>query len=282
MDPQSDVAERAPSRPLRPEVVRKGPVFVDLSGRRGRLVRHAGVVAGAVCLGYSAVLGVGFVGGTALAPETLIPGRPLATEAFGREPKSAPDGHSGARRPTAEHSPNHRQSRLRPEHRHSPAQPRPLAARQPATWHAVTTQPRPAPPQPATSTRHTVAPRPVPAHPRPTGHAPGGKPRHAERPSPRHPSPAHTRPGAGHSAKPPVDKPGPSKKPSAGAKPPSKSSAKSPGHSHHPNGPKNPRTPQKPADTKNPAGAGAGSGAGAHDDVEADGAGHAQTEDEAS
>ncbi|QKV92796.1 hypothetical protein HUT19_14380 [Streptomyces sp. NA02950] len=101
MDPQSDVVERAPSRPLHPEVAGKGPVFVDLSGRRGRLVRQAGVVVGAVCLGYSVVLATGFAGGPAFAPETLIPGRPTATEAFGHEPGSGPE-------------------RRRPEHRREP------------------------------------------------------------------------------------------------------------------------------------------------------------------
>ncbi|MET8182759.1 hypothetical protein [Streptomyces sp. NPDC005336] len=274
MDPQSDVAERAPSRPLRPEVVRKGPVFVDLSGRRGRLVRHAGVVAGAVCFGYSAVLGVGFAGGTAIAPETLIPGRPVATEAFGREPKGAPDGHSVARKRSAEHTPSDRESRPRPEHRHAPTQPRPLAARQPAAWHPViTTQPRPAPPQPAASAPRRVAPRPAPTHSRPTGHAPGAGPRHPERPASRQPSPAHAHPGAGHSAKPPVDKaPGPSKKPPAGAKPP----AKGPGHTHYPNGPKSPQNPKNSHGPKHPA------GAGADTDVEADGTGHPQAEDDAS
>ncbi|WP_432586859.1 hypothetical protein ABVG11_14035 [Streptomyces sp. HD1123-B1] len=76
-----------PTRPLRPEVAGKGPVFVDPSGRRGRLVRHAGVIAGAVCLGYSVVLAVSFAGGTAFAPEMLIPGQPISTEAFGRKPQ---------------------------------------------------------------------------------------------------------------------------------------------------------------------------------------------------
>ncbi|MGO4418943.1 hypothetical protein AB4Z54_09330 [Streptomyces sp. MCAF7] len=58
MDPQSDA----------------GPVFVDLSGRRARLLRHAGVVAGAAVIGYTALLGTGFSGGTAVAPDTLAPG----------------------------------------------------------------------------------------------------------------------------------------------------------------------------------------------------------------
>ncbi|MGW5693802.1 hypothetical protein ACWEWX_23440, partial [Streptomyces asiaticus] len=95
MDPQSDVAERAPSRPLRADVARKGPVFVDLSGRRGRLVRHVGVIAGAACLGYSAVLGLAYAGGTPFAPQTLIPGHPVSTEALGRGPAHTREGRSG-------------------------------------------------------------------------------------------------------------------------------------------------------------------------------------------
>ncbi|WP_421111322.1 hypothetical protein, partial [Streptomyces sp. NEAU-S77] len=145
MDPQSDVAERAPSRPVRSDVAGKGPVFVDLSGRRGRLVRHAGALAGAVCFGYSAVLGMGFAGGTAIAPETLIPGRPVTTEALGREPRSAPEGHSGGRSGAHEHPSENRYAqddqngpaRPRP---HSPAEARPAGARKP------TALARPAPP----------------------------------------------------------------------------------------------------------------------------------------
>ncbi|RNG13798.1 hypothetical protein EEJ42_31725, partial [Streptomyces botrytidirepellens] len=121
-------------------------MFVDLSGRRGRLVRHAGALAGAVCFGYSAVLGMGFAGGTAIAPETLIPGRPVTTEALGREPRSAPEGPSGGRSAAHEHPSEDRYApyghdgpdRPRP---HSPAEARPAAARKP------TALARPAPPQ---------------------------------------------------------------------------------------------------------------------------------------
>ncbi|MFD5392591.1 hypothetical protein ACFWMG_48320, partial [Streptomyces sp. NPDC127074] len=158
MDPQSDVAERAPSRPLRADVARKGPVFVDLSGRRGRFVRHVGVVAGAACLGYSAVLGLGYAGGTPFAPQTLIPGHPVATEAFGRQPKHTPEGGSGPsgsheRRDDAyeyeygyEYAPTHRQHQ---RHRHDSERSEPRSARQPVALPPITTRPRPAPPQPA-------------------------------------------------------------------------------------------------------------------------------------
>ncbi|MFD7507563.1 hypothetical protein ACFV9T_41915, partial [Streptomyces sp. NPDC059850] len=146
MDHQSDVAERAPSRPVRSDVAGRGPVFVDLSGRRGRLMRHAGALAGAVCFGYSAVLGMGFAGGTAIAPETLIPGRPVTTEAFGREPKVAPEGHSGGRddayeHPSGDHHPRYRHDG--PDHplAHPPAHVRPAGGRKP------TALARPAPPQ---------------------------------------------------------------------------------------------------------------------------------------
>ncbi|MEU1802066.1 hypothetical protein [Streptomyces sp. NPDC019937] len=186
MDPQSDVAERAPSRPVRSDVAGKGPVFVDLSGRRGRLVRHAGALAGAVCFGYSAVLGVGFAGGTAIAPETLIPSHPVTTKAFGREPGSAPEGPFGGRSGMREHpsedryAPDGGPDRPRP---HAPADVRPASARMP------TALARPAPPQP-----HRVSPardvRPArAAHPARSGHGP--RAHHA----PRHRRSAAHRPG---------------------------------------------------------------------------------------
>ncbi|MGC5039423.1 MULTISPECIES: hypothetical protein [unclassified Streptomyces] len=52
----------------------EGPVFVDTSGRRARLLRRIGLVLGAVCLGYAAVLGAAFMGwGTSLTPAQLLP-----------------------------------------------------------------------------------------------------------------------------------------------------------------------------------------------------------------
>ncbi|MGC9440318.1 hypothetical protein ACP4IX_20735 [Streptomyces sp. WG5] len=52
----------------------EGPVFVDNSGRRARLLRRLGLLAGAVCVGYTAVLGLAFMGvGTSLNPSSLLP-----------------------------------------------------------------------------------------------------------------------------------------------------------------------------------------------------------------
>jgi hypothetical protein len=49
------------------------PVFVDPTGRRARLMRRWGAVAGMVLAGYTAIFCVGLVGGTPVAPPTLIP-----------------------------------------------------------------------------------------------------------------------------------------------------------------------------------------------------------------
>ncbi|MDX3588122.1 hypothetical protein [Streptomyces europaeiscabiei] len=40
----------------------EGPVFVDNSGRRARLLRRCGTLLGVVCLGYAVVLGMAFMG----------------------------------------------------------------------------------------------------------------------------------------------------------------------------------------------------------------------------
>ncbi|MDT0614214.1 hypothetical protein [Streptomyces lancefieldiae] len=51
-----------------------GPVFVDNSGRRARLLRRLGLLVGAVCVGYAAVLGLAFMGiGTSVGPSSLLP-----------------------------------------------------------------------------------------------------------------------------------------------------------------------------------------------------------------
>ncbi|MFF8776776.1 hypothetical protein ACF07W_05860 [Streptomyces sp. NPDC015140] len=51
-----------------------GPVFVDNSGRRARLLRRLGLLMGAVCVGYAAVLGLAFMGiGTSVNPSSLLP-----------------------------------------------------------------------------------------------------------------------------------------------------------------------------------------------------------------
>ncbi|MGW0969724.1 hypothetical protein [Streptomyces sp. NPDC002516] len=51
-----------------------GPVFVDTSGRRARLLSRIGLLVGVVCLGYAVVLGMAFMGwGTSLTPSSLLP-----------------------------------------------------------------------------------------------------------------------------------------------------------------------------------------------------------------
>ncbi|MEU3730370.1 hypothetical protein AB0E81_13285 [Streptomyces sp. NPDC033538] len=52
----------------------EGPVFVDSTGRRARLLRRLGLLVGAVCVGYAAVLGLAFMGiGTSVSPSSLLP-----------------------------------------------------------------------------------------------------------------------------------------------------------------------------------------------------------------
>ncbi len=51
-----------------------GPVFVDNSGRRVKLLRRIGTLLGIVCIGYAVVLGMAFMGwGTSLTPSSLLP-----------------------------------------------------------------------------------------------------------------------------------------------------------------------------------------------------------------
>ena len=52
----------------------EGPVFVDNSGRRSKVLRRIGLLMGTVCLGYAFVLGMAFMGwGTSLNPSSLLP-----------------------------------------------------------------------------------------------------------------------------------------------------------------------------------------------------------------
>ncbi|MER5194596.1 hypothetical protein ACWD3J_32640 [Streptomyces sp. NPDC002755] len=52
----------------------EGPVFVDTSGRRSKLLRRIGLLMGVGCLVYAVVLGAAFMGwGTSLAPSSLLP-----------------------------------------------------------------------------------------------------------------------------------------------------------------------------------------------------------------
>ncbi|POX56501.1 hypothetical protein C3489_04880 [Streptomyces sp. Ru71] len=49
-------------------------MFVDTSGRRAKLLRRLGLLVGAVCLGYAAVLVLAFMGwGISLTPSSLLP-----------------------------------------------------------------------------------------------------------------------------------------------------------------------------------------------------------------
>ncbi len=296
MDPQSDVAERAPSRPLRADVARKGPVFVDLSGRRGRLVRHVGVIAGAACLGYSAVLGLAYAGGTPFAPQTLIPGHPVSTEALGRGPAHTREGRSG---PSDSHErrdahaygyeeeygddgdgPTHRQHR---RERHGSGRPAHRDAREPVALPPITTRPRPAPPQPGPPEAPRAAARHSPAHHRPggpqstAGHRSGKH--HKVGHTPSHPAghqPGKRPAGASHT---------PSKQHPAGAEPPAEGSGhpQAPGHTTRPGhgSPQKPQSQKPPqADSPKPPKGPAGDGAPA--DGPGTGKGGPKAEDDAS
>ncbi|MFF4539140.1 hypothetical protein [Streptomyces aureus] len=71
-----------------------GPVFVDNSGRRARLLSRIGMLVGVGCLGYAVVLGMAFIGwGTSLTPSSLLPfdgGRAGSAPGAGHAPPSAP------------------------------------------------------------------------------------------------------------------------------------------------------------------------------------------------
>ncbi|MFD5909558.1 hypothetical protein ACFWHL_12690 [Streptomyces massasporeus] len=69
-------------------------MFVDNSGRRARLLRRIGLLLGAVCLGYAAVLGAAFMGwGTSLTPSELLPF--AGAGPGGGQPAGAPGGPGG-------------------------------------------------------------------------------------------------------------------------------------------------------------------------------------------
>lgn len=50
-----------------------GPVFVDHSGRRSKLLRRIGLLVGVLCLGYAVVLGLAFMGIGTSSPSSLLP-----------------------------------------------------------------------------------------------------------------------------------------------------------------------------------------------------------------
>ncbi|MFI1725993.1 hypothetical protein [Streptomyces sp. NPDC020489] len=70
----------------------EGPVFVDNSGRRSRLLRRIGLLVGVLCVGYAVVLGLAFMGIGASTPSSLLPfgggqGGPGAQNGPGTEPQ---------------------------------------------------------------------------------------------------------------------------------------------------------------------------------------------------
>ncbi|WP_369171567.1 hypothetical protein AB5J49_28090 [Streptomyces sp. R28] len=71
----------------------EGPVFVDNSGRRSKLLRRIGLLVGVACLGYAVVLGMAFMGvGTSLTPSELLP-------FAGGGPAGAPNSGPGGAQP---------------------------------------------------------------------------------------------------------------------------------------------------------------------------------------
>ncbi|MEV7424782.1 MULTISPECIES: hypothetical protein [unclassified Streptomyces] len=83
----------------------EGPVFVDASGRRSRLLRRAGILFGVVCIGYVAVLGLAFMGGISLTPSEISPfgGGPAAAGGGGGNvpPGEGPPPGTGEAPPSA-------------------------------------------------------------------------------------------------------------------------------------------------------------------------------------
>ncbi|WP_327179302.1 hypothetical protein OG599_31120 [Streptomyces sp. NBC_01335] len=90
--------------PARPEPG-EGPVFVDASGRRARLLRRAGAVLALAVVGYAAVLGLAFMGGLSMSPSRLLPfgtGQPAEAAPGGiAPPDGSPRPTGGATPPTA-------------------------------------------------------------------------------------------------------------------------------------------------------------------------------------
>lgn len=79
----------------------EGPVFVDSSGRRARVFRRVGLVAGIASVGYATVLAVAIMGGTPFAPETLIPGSSATSKESEQSNKGrSHKGNSGSATPS--------------------------------------------------------------------------------------------------------------------------------------------------------------------------------------
>jgi hypothetical protein len=77
MQSESAIENRASARGRRRKAGNgsaEGPVFVDNSGRRSKVLRRIGLLMGTVCLGYAFVLGMAFMGwGISLNPSSLLP-----------------------------------------------------------------------------------------------------------------------------------------------------------------------------------------------------------------
>ncbi|OIJ66790.1 hypothetical protein [Streptomyces mangrovisoli] len=84
-------------------------MFVDTSGRRSKVLRRIGLLVGTVCLGYTAVLAMAFMGwGTSLDPSSLLPfdsGQSAQRPGFGQQgglgrqagrPTATPSATSGS------------------------------------------------------------------------------------------------------------------------------------------------------------------------------------------
>ncbi|WP_328550151.1 MULTISPECIES: hypothetical protein [unclassified Streptomyces] len=73
-------------------------MFVDNSGRRSKLLRRMGLLAGVLCLGYAVILGLAFMGIGTAPPSSLLPfagGGPAGARNSG--PRGAdPQGGIGA------------------------------------------------------------------------------------------------------------------------------------------------------------------------------------------
>src|SRR4051794_36992671 len=73
----------------------EGPVFVDSTGRRSKVLRRIGLLVGVVCLAYAGVLGAAFMGwGTSLTPSSLFP---FGNAQGGQAPGIRPQGGMGRR-----------------------------------------------------------------------------------------------------------------------------------------------------------------------------------------
>lgn len=70
-------------------------MFVDSTGRRARLLRRLGLLLGAVCVGYTAVLGLAFMGvGISVNPSSLLP---FGGGGGGGGPEGGPGPRGGTR-----------------------------------------------------------------------------------------------------------------------------------------------------------------------------------------